>query len=150
MRKAYSFNLKDKDGNSYKLSDFDDDFIVLYFYPKDNTPGCTIEANEFNKALPKFKKLNTKVIGISGGDEKTKQKFCDKHGLKFLLLSDTDFKVSKKYGQFGEKKFMGRTYEGIFRTTFILDKKRNVVEVIEKVKPLGHAKQVLDIIGGTK
>ena len=148
--KAKQFKLKDKDGKTWSLKDFDEDFLVLYFYPKDNTPGCTIEARDFQKSLGQFKRLSAKVIGISGGDEKTKTKFCDKHRLKFLLLSDTDFSVSKKYGVYGKKKFMGREYMGISRQTFVIDKKRNIIKVFEKVKPLGHAKEVLEFLKETK
>jgi peroxiredoxin Q/BCP len=141
--KAPAFSLKDKDGKIYALKDMDEKYLVIYFYPKDNTPGCSIEAREFSKDIAKYKKLGAKVIGVSGGDEKSKTKFCEKNNLKILLLSDTDFNVSEKYGVYGEKKFMGKTYMGITRTTFILDKERKIVKVFEKVKPLGHSKDVL-------
>lgn len=144
--KAPSFSLKDKDNQVHNLKDINSDFIVIYFYPKDNTPGCTIEANMFNKDLDKFKKLNTTIIGISGGDSKSKTKFCEKHDLKLLLLSDTDFKVSEKFGVYGEKKFMGRTYMGINRVTFTLDKNKYVIKVFQKVKPPIHSKEVLEFI----
>jgi thioredoxin-dependent peroxiredoxin len=143
--KALDFKLKDKEGKTYSLKDFKEERIVLYFYPKDNTPGCTIEANEFNHDLPLYKKANAVVIGVSGGDEKTKTKFCEKNKLQMLLLSDTDFKVSKAYGTYGEKSFMGRKYLGIGRTTFII-KKGKVIKIFEKVNPFGHSKQVLDYL----
>jgi peroxiredoxin Q/BCP len=145
-KKAYGFCLKDKDEKEHCLKDVKSDYTVLFFYPKDNTSGCTIESKDFSKNLEKFQKLNTTVIGISGGDQKSKEKFCSKNNLKQPMLSDTDFKVSEKYGVYGEKKFMGNTYMGISRVTFVLDKNKKVIKVFEKVKPLGHAKEVLEVI----
>lgn len=145
-KKAPSFKLKDKDEKFISLNDFDSDYYIIYFYPKDNTPGCTIEAQMFSKDKSKFNKLNSTIIGISGGDQKTKTKFCKKNNLKIILLSDTDFKVSTKYGVYGEKKFMGRTYMGINRVTFILDKNKKIIKIFDKVKPLIHSKEVLDFI----
>lgn len=141
--KAPNFALKDKAGKEISPSDYEADFFVIYFYPKDNTPGCTIEAKEFSKALAKFKKLNTVIIGISGGDEKSKQTFCKKHSLKVTLVSDPDFKVSKKYASYGKKQFMGRTYDGILRKTYLLDSKMKVVKIYEKVSPDSHAEEIL-------
>lgn len=149
-KKAPKFNLQDNDGKLHSLKDIDSEYVVVYFYPKDNTPGCTIEANEFNKALLKFKKLDTTIIGISGGDEKSKTKFCTKHKLKLLLLSDTDAKVGKAYHSYGEKKFMGRTYMGFIRNTYILNKKRKIIKVFEKVKPIVHVNEVLDFLKSQK
>jgi peroxiredoxin Q/BCP len=142
-KKAPAFNLPDKDGNKHALKDIDTDYTLLFFYPKDNTPGCTIESQLMNKARDKFAKLNCSVIGISGGDEKTKTKFCDKHDLKIPMLSDTDFTVSTKYDVYGEKKFMGRTYMGISRVSFLLDKDKKIIKVYEKVKPAAHTNEVL-------
>ena len=144
--KAPEFSLKDKDSKIHSLKDIKGDFIVLYFYPKDSTPGCTIEAQQFNKDLSNFKKFNTIIIGISGGDEKSKTKFCEKHNLKLLLLSDSDFKVSKEYGVYGEKSFMGRKFFGISRTTFILDKDHKIINIYNKVNPLAHSEEVLIFI----
>lgn len=146
--KAPDFSLKDRDGKTYALKDFDTDYLVVYFYPKDNTPGCTIEANMFTRYLESFTKVNTTIIGISGGDEKSKAKFCEKYGLKILLLSDTDFSVSESYGVYGEKSFMGKTYMGISRVTFVLGKDRKVIRVFENVKPVTHAQEVLSLIKG--
>ncbi len=143
---APDFSLKDKDGKEHNLSKIKTKYKVIYFYPKDNTPGCTIESKEFSDALPEFQKLNAQVIGISGGDDKSKEKFCTKYNLKLLLLSDTDFSVSKAYKVYGEKKFMGRKYLGIFRTTFILDKNNKIIKVFEKVSPLGHAKELINFV----
>lgn len=148
--KAPAFNLPDKNGKKHALKDVAADFTVVYFYPKDNTPGCTIEAMTFTKDLPKYKRLKTTIIGISGGDEKTKTKFCEKHKLKVLLLSDTDFSVAKKYKCYGKKKFMGKEYMGIFRNTFVLDNNKKVIGVFENVKPPTHSKEVLDFIKQVK
>lgn len=144
--KAPAFTLPDKDGVKYSLKDIKADFTLIYFYPKDNTPGCTIEAVGFTKNLNKFKKLNTEIIGISGGDEKSKTKFCDKHKLKLTLLSDTDFKVSEKYGVYGKKKFMGRVFKGIKRMSFLLDSNKKIIKIYENVKPATHPDEVLSFI----
>ena len=144
--KAPEFSLKDKDSKLHSLKDVKSSFIVLYFYPKDSPPGCTIEAHQFNKDLPNFKKLNTVIIGISGGDEKSKTKFCEKHNLKLLLLSDSDFKVSKEYNVYGEKSFMGKKFLGISRTTFILDKNHKIINIYNKVNPQSNSEEVLSFI----
>ena len=146
--KAPGFSLKDKDGNAYALSKIDAAWTVVYFYPKDSTPGCTIEAKEFSKLLPEYKKAGVEVIGISGGNDKTKTKFCTNEKLSVLLLSDEDFAVATAYDSYGEKMFMGRKYMGIMRNTFILDKNKKIIHIIEKVSPLGHAKEVLEWIKG--
>jgi peroxiredoxin Q/BCP len=140
---APQFALPDKTGKKTSLKDVPSQFLVVYFYPKDNTPGCTVEALEFTSELAAFKKRKAEVIGISGGDEKSKAKFCDKYNLGVTLLSDTDFSVAKKFGVFGEKSFMGRKFNGIFRSTFILDKKRRVLKVFDSVSAKGHAQEVL-------
>ncbi len=147
---APSFALADKDNATHRLEDIGGTHIILFFYPKDNTPGCTIEARTFSKDLEKFTALKTRVVGISGGDAKSKQKFCAQNNLKVLLLSDPDYKVARKYGVYGEKFFMGRSYLGISRTTFILDKKGKVVKVFEKVKPETHAEEVLEFLLSTR
>ncbi|MBI2507753.1 thioredoxin-dependent thiol peroxidase [Candidatus Woesearchaeota archaeon] len=144
--KAPDFSLKDKDGRITSLNKVDSKFLVLYFYPKDDTSGCTVEAKEFTSNLNKFEKINVKVMGISGGDETTKKKFCDKYNLKVLLLSDPDFSVCKKYCVYGEKSFMGRKFLGIKRTTFILDKDKTIKKVFENVKPEGHSEEVLEFL----
>lgn len=144
--KAYNFSLKDKNGTLHTLNDIKSDYIVLYFYPKDSTPGCTIEANEFNKHLKEFKKLNAFIIGISGGDEASKTKFTKKYDINLLLLSDPDFKTAKKYDSYGEKTFMGRKFNGIFRNTYILDKNKFILKSFLKVKAEGHAQEVLNFL----
>lgn len=141
-KKAPSIALPDKDGNVFKLDDLKSDYSVVYFYPKDNTPGCTIEAKEFSKNLKKFSKLGASVVGISGGDEKSKTKFCKAQKLTVKLLSDSDFSVSKKFGVYGEKSFMGRKYMGIHRITFLLDKNKKVLKVYDDVTPEGHSEEV--------
>jgi peroxiredoxin Q/BCP len=144
---APRFNLLDKDGVAHGVGVTDADFIVLFFYPKDNTPGCTVESQEFSAAVGDFAKRGAKVIGISGGDQRSKAKFCSKYDLKVDLVSDSDFSVSRAYGVFGEKKFMGRTYEGIHRTTFVVDRSGSVLKVFDDVTPKGHASEVLEVLG---
>ena len=144
--KAPDFSLKDKDSNLIKLSLIKAEYIVIYFYPKDNTSGCTTEGKEFTQDLEKFKKLNAEVIGISGGDKESKKKFCEKHNLKVRLLSDPDFKISDKYSAYGEKIFLGRKFMGIKRTTFILDKNKKIIKIYEDVKANGHSQEVLEFI----
>ena len=141
--KAPTFKLQDKDGSTHGVGATKSEFTVLYFYPKDDTPGCTLEAQDFSKNLGDFKARKAEVIGVSGGDRKTKQKFCQKYGLKVPLVSDADFSVSRAYGAYGEKKFMGRAYKGIFRKTFIVDRKGTIARIFDTVKPEGHAREVL-------
>jgi len=145
---APTFSLKDKDGVVHSLNDVKSNFTVVYFYPKDNTPGCTIEAKRFNDDKSKYDQLDTTVIGISGGDEKTKTKFCTKYDLKLILLSDTDAKVGEGFGVYGEKKFLGKKYMGYGRVTFVLDKNKKIIKVYEKVKPLSHSKEILEFLQG--
>ena len=143
---APDFSLPDMEGNPHSLADITAEYVVIYFYPKDSTPGCTIEAKEFSEALPAFSRLRTAVVGISGGDARSKKKFCEKHDLGVLLLSDSDFSAAKRYDAYGEKSFMGRRFNGIFRCTFVLDKKRRVMKRFDEVKARGHAQEVLDFI----
>ena len=147
-KKTPAFSLKDKDGEKHSLKNFEEDYLVLFFYPKDNTPGCTIESKGFSAMKKKFEKLDTKLIGISGGDERSKTKFCEKHNLTALMLSDTDFKLSEKLGIYGEKKFMGKTYMGISRSTFVVGPDRKILKVYNKVKPATHPQEVYDFIKG--
>ncbi len=153
-KKAPQFSLSDKDGIEVSLKNLKADYTVLFFYPKDNTPGCTIESKQYSKDLQKFRKMKTAVFGISGGDQKTKAAFCKKHKLEVPLLSDTDFSVAKKYGVYGKKKFMGREFMGIFRVTFLLDSDKKVLKVYEAVSPETNSADVIkDILahrGGAK
>lgn len=144
--KAPTFRLCDKDGKEHGVGLTKANYTVLYFYPKDDTPGCTIEAQEFSAALKDFTRRGAQVIGISGGDQKTKEKFCSKFKLSVSLVSDSDFEVSRSYGVYGDKKFMGRTYKGIHRTTFVIDEFGKVAKVFGSVKPEGHAKEVLSAL----
>ena len=149
-KKAPTLSVYDKQDKKVSLKELAGKKKVIYFYPKDDTPGCTIEAKEFSDALPQFKKRNAVVVGISGGNSKTKQKFCEKYKLAHLLASDTDFSTAKAWASFGKKKFMGREYEGIFRNTFLLDENDKIIEVFESVTPKGHAKEVLDYLDKQK
>jgi thioredoxin-dependent peroxiredoxin len=145
-KKAPAFTLEDKQGVKHALKDIDSEFTVLYFYPKDNTPGCTLEAVAFSTLKKKFEQLGVTIIGISGGDQKSKTRFCEKNKLAITLLSDTDNNIGKKYGVFGEKKFMGRTYLGYKRSTFLLDKNKKIIERYDNVKAATHPQQLLDDI----
>ena len=144
--KVPEFSLPDKDGKIHSLKEVNSKYIVVYFYPTDNTPGCTIEAIEFTKALPELEKLGVTVFGITGGNQKSKEKFCRDHNLKVTLLSDTDFSVSKKYEVYGEKSFMGRTYMGIKRITFLLNNEHKVIKRFDEVKPQTHAQEIIEFI----
>jgi peroxiredoxin Q/BCP len=141
--KAPSFSLPSTSNNEYSLKDSLGKYIVLYFYPKDDTPGCTIETNDFNKLLPKFKKLNCEILGISKDNLKSHNKFRDKYKIKFDLLADEELKVLKKYKVWGKKKFMGREFMGIIRSTYLIDKKGKILKVWDNVKVKDHAKEVL-------
>jgi len=138
------FELEDSDGNKIKSMDFKGKKHVIYFYPKDFTPGCTTEADEFSKDYNKFKKSGIEILGISPDDVKSHKKFCEKMGIRYVLLADTDKEVSKKFGVWGKKKFMGKEYMGVIRSTFLVDEKGKIFKVFPKVKAAGHAKEVLD------
>lgn len=146
--KAPAFTLTDKDGAQVSLSAVTSKYTVVFFYPKDDTPGCTIEAKEFSDALSSYKRAGAAIIGISGGTDTTKQKFCAKHGLSVTLLSDPDFATAKSYGSYGKKRFMGREYMGIHRNTFVLDADKRIVAIFEEVTPKGHAAEVLAALKG--
>ena len=141
--KAPFFSIPSTDKNNYSLKDSLGKYIVIYFYPKDDTPGCTIETNDFNKLLPKFKKLNCEIFGISKDSVSSHNKFRDKFKIKFNLLADEDLKVLKKYKVWGKKKFMGKEFMGILRTTFLIDKKGKIIKIWENVRVKEHANEVL-------
>ena len=141
--KAPNFELLSTSKKNYSLKDSIGKYVVIYFYPKDDTPGCTIETNDFNKLLTKFKKLECEIYGISKDSLKSHDKFRDKYKIKFDLLADVEIKVLKKYKVWGKKKFMGREYMGINRTTFLIDKKGKILKIWENVKVKDHAKEVL-------
>ena len=140
--KAPNFKLPSTDGSIFELNKIKKN-IILYFYPKDDTPGCTIETNDFNKLLSKFKKLDCEIYGISKDSMKSHEKFKNKYKIKFDLLADEELKVLKKYKVWGKKKFMGREFMGIIRTTFLIDKKGKILKVWDNVKVKDHAKEVL-------
>ena len=141
--KASNFILPSTNKKKFSLSNALGKYVVLYFYPKDDTPGCTIETNDFNKLFSKFKKLDCEIYGISKDSIKSHDKFREKYKIKFELLSDENIKVLKKYKVWGKKKFMGREYLGVIRSTFLIDKKGNILKVWNNVKVRDHAKEVL-------
>ena len=144
--KASNFTLPSTNKKSFTLSETLGKYVVLYFYPKDDTPGCTIETNDFNKLYSKFKKLDCEVYGISKDNIKSHDKFREKYKIKFDLLSDEEIKVLKKYKVWAKKKFMGREFMGIVRTTFLIDKKGKTLKVWNNVKVKDHAKEVLETL----
>ena len=144
--KAPDFKLPSTSKDKYSLKDSIGKYVVIYFYPKDDTPGCTIETNDFNKLLSKFKKLECEVYGISKDNLKSHDKFRDKYKIKFDLLADEELTVLKKYKVWGKKKFMGREFMGIIRTTFLIDKKGKIVKIWDNVKVKDHAKEVLETV----
>ena len=144
--KASNFTLPSTNNKDFNLKDTFGKFVVLYFYPKDDTPGCTIETNDFNKLLSKFKKLDCEIYGISKDSIKSHHKFRDKYKIKFDLLADEELKVLKKYKVWGKKKFMGREFMGTNRTTFLIDKKGKIIKIWENVKVKDHAKEVLETL----
>jgi len=144
--KASNFTLPSTSQNNYSLKNSIGKYVVLYFYPKDDTPGCTIETNDFNKLLPKFRKLDCEIYGISKDSLKTHDKFRAKYKIKFNLLADEEIKVLKKYKVWGKKKFLGREFMGIIRTTILIDKKRRIIKIWGNVKVKEHAKEVLETL----
>ncbi len=141
--KAPDFTSKNQNGDEVKLSDFTGKRVVLYFYPKDDTPGCTKEACSLRDSFDVFEAKGIKILGVSNDDEKKHQKFILKYTLPFDLLADTDKSLVEKYGVYGEKKFMGKTYMGINRKTFLIDENGNIVKIFDKVKVAEHAAEVL-------
>ena len=141
-RKAPEFSLADETGKKVKLSDFAGQWVVLYFYPRDNTPGCTTEACEFTESLAKFEKLEAKVLGCSPDSPESHQKFIEKQKLKITLLSDPDHVVMDKYGVWGEKNLYGKVSMGVIRSTVIIDPTGKIAHHYPKVKAEGHAEEV--------
>ena len=144
---APAFTAKNANGETVRLKDLRGQNVVLYFYPKDDTPGCTKEACSFRDAFAKFKKRGIEVLGISPDSEASHKKFTSKYKLPFTLVADPDHSIADAYGVWGEKKFMGRTYMGVKRMTFLIDEKGKIKKVFEKVKPDEHAQEVLDAFG---
>jgi thioredoxin-dependent peroxiredoxin len=134
----------DADGKKVSLKNYRGKKVVLYFYPKDDTPGCTKEACSFRDAFSQFKKQGIEILGVSPDTEASHKKFIAKYKLPFTLLADPDHAIADAYGTYGEKKFMGRTYLGVKRITFLIDEKGKIKRIFEKVKPEEHAHEVLD------
>ena len=143
---APAFTLTDKDGKVVSLSDFLGKKVVLYFYPKDNTPGCTRQACAFAAAYSEFEKKNAVVIGISKDSVSSHEKFAGKYNLPFILLSDPELQSIQAYGVWQEKKLYGKTSMGVVRTTFIIDEQGKIMKVMPKVKPDTNAAEVLEIL----
>lgn len=141
---APDFSTTDAEGRNVSLKDFRGEKVVLYFYPKDDTPGCTKEACSFRDSFSDFKKRGIRILGVSPDKEASHKKFVEKYKLPFTLLVDTDHSIADAYGTYGQKKFMGRTYMGIKRTTFLIDEQGKIKKIFEKVKPDEHAREVLD------
>ena len=150
IKKAPNIILPSTNGKDFSLKDALGKYVVIYFYPKDDTPGCTIETNDFNKLLSKFNKLNCDVFGISKDSIKSHKKFKEKYKIKFDLLSDEDLKILKKYKVWGKKKFMGREFMGVLRTTFLIDTKGKIKKIWRNVKVKDHAFEVLNTLNSIK
>ena len=141
---APKFTLNSTGNNKYSLKDSQGKYVILYFYPKDDTLGCTIETNDFNKLLTKFKRFNCEVYGISKDNINSHNKFKEKYKIKFDLLADDEIKIVKSYKVWAKKKFMGREFMGVVRSTFLIDPKGKIVKIWDNVKVKDHAQEVLD------
>ncbi|APS39512.1 peroxiredoxin Q/BCP [Salegentibacter agarivorans] len=141
--KAPEFSVKDQDGNTVKLSDFKGKKLVLFFYPKASTPGCTAEACNLRDNWERFQEKGYAILGVSADTQKRQSNFKNKYEFPFPLLADEDREVIQAYGVWGPKKFMGKEYDGIHRTTFIIDEDGKIEEVIKKVKTKEHTAQIL-------
>ena len=141
--KAPDFSLVDQNGKLRQLSDYKGKDIVLYFYPKDDTSGCTTEACAFRDDYDEYKKADVEIIGVSPDPQKSHEKFANKYELPFTLLADTDHAVCEAYGVWGKKQMYGKEYFGVLRTTFLINKEGNIIKVFNNVKPNGHSVQVL-------
>jgi thioredoxin-dependent peroxiredoxin len=140
---APDFKLLDQDGKVQSLSDYRGTPVVLYFYPKDDTPGCTVEACNFRDDFSEYKKAGVAILGVSPDSQKSHTKFKEKHNLPFTLLADEGHKVCELYEVWGPKKMMGRSYEGVYRTTYLIGKDGMIIKVFSNVKPEGHSTEVL-------
>lgn len=147
---APDFTLPADDGSSLTLSALRGQPVVLYFYPKDDTSGCTIESCEFRDLVPRFTQVRARVLGISPDPVKSHAKFRDKYQLNFPLLADVEHAVAERYGVWQEKSMYGRKYWGNMRTTFVIDAEGRIAHVFEKVKPAGHAAEVAEVVAGLR
>ena len=146
---APNFAMRDDHGNITRLSDLKGKKdVVVYFYPEDFTPGCTTQAAEFSRDYEKFKGSYIEIVGVSPDDEGSHEKFRQKMGIPYPLVADTDKEVSKSYGVYGLKKFMGREFMGINRSTFIIDKEGRILKIFKKVRPSGHSQEVFQALRG--
>ncbi len=143
---APNFTLPDANGQNHSLSDYLGSPVVVYFYPKDDTPGCTKEACGFRDDYSAYQTAGVKILGISPDDSKSHTKFISKYDLPFTLLADTDHEVVKLYGVWGKKKSFGREYEGVLRTTFLIGADGNIIKVFKKVKPANHSQEILAVL----
>jgi peroxiredoxin Q/BCP len=141
-KRAPAFTLKDQDGIVHSLSDYTGKKVLLYFYPKDDTPGCTTEACNFRDGYEEFSKMGLAILGVSKDGMKSHKKFAEKFSLPFPLLSDETGEVVEAYGSWGKKKFMGREYTGVLRNSFLIDEEGNIAKIYESVKPADHAEEV--------
>jgi thioredoxin-dependent peroxiredoxin len=144
--KAPAFSLKNTEGKTVKLSDYKGKKVVLYFYPKDDTPGCTKEACGFRDDFAQLKKRGVEVIGVSGDDQNSHQKFTEKYSLPFTLLSDPDHEMMEEYGAWGEKNMYGKKSMGVLRITYVIDEEGKIAHMFKKVKTDTHSQDVLKVI----
>ncbi len=145
---APNFSLMDEKGKKVSLADFKGKPVVLYFYPKDDTPGCTTEACSFRDDYSKYTQAGAVILGVSPDSEKSHIRFAGKHHLPFTLLADEDHKVCELYGVWARKKFMGKEYDGVLRTTYLIDAKGMIAKVFAGVKPAEHSEEVLAALAG--
>ena len=146
---APDFAMRDIQGDISRLSDLKGKRdIVVYFYPEDFTPGCTTQASEFSRDYEKFKEAGIEIVGISPNEEESHEKFRQKMGIPYPLVADTENDVSKSYGVYGLKKFMGREYMGVNRSTFLIDKTGKIVKIFKRVRPAGHSQEVFQALRG--
>ena len=141
---APDFKLPDQEGKDHSLKDYRGKWVVVYFYPKDDTPGCTKEACTVRDNLPAFRELKATILGISADSVRSHTKFAEKYGLNFTILADEDKKVVNQYGVWAKKAFMGRKYMGILRTSFLINPGGKIIKIYENVKPEVHAEELIN------
>lgn len=146
LKIAPDFTLIDQDGKPHSLSEYRGKWVILYFYPKDDTPGCTTEACKFRDSFHELAKMGIVILGISKDSVASHKKFATKYDLNFPLLSDPDHKIIEEYSAWGEKKFMGRLFLGILRMTYVIDPSGHIAKTYEKVNPTIHAGEIIDFL----